>query len=587
MANQIVVDIVADTRKLVSGVNTTNQQLSKLNGSTAAINKGFGLITKALATIAATKVVWGWIKDLETEQNAFDQIADNFGKSSDKIIKKVEELSEKFKVDDGDIAVSLNKLANSTTFRYKKLLPQITELVLLADNLAGGAGEQVEKYTGVWSKALRSGKAFDGSDLTKFGIASKLSEEEQKKFKSLKTITDQVMFLYEALQEELAAESLKFTTAQEVAFEVDKLKDAIALILQENILPAVLKALQLLKTLLFFEDEEGNLKLREEVARLATALALLWTVGKLSALVTALTTADGALVNIKKTLKDMPSLFKGIKFTELGIAFGLVIREIWEKLGKFSKGLIVYFLVEIGDTILKQVAKVLPKKFEDLAIKFIDAFFLPFNDPVGAVKRFVTMLKQFWEGIKDSIINWAKFYFQMRSPSKVMYDLGVDVIQGFLNALNPLNAVTTIKNFFAGLLARFKTAIAETNWGSLGQSIVNGLTNGMKAIASTPVTFITTLAQNMKNTFKRFFNISSPSKVFAGYGKNLMQGLALGISGNQRLATNALNIPLTPSFAGRGSNITVNINAGIGTDPYEVGRYVKAALDKYSGVNGR
>ena len=66
-----------------------------------------------------------------------------------------------------------------------------------------------------------------------------------------------------------------------------------------------------------------------------------------------------------------------------------------------------------------------------------------------------------------------------------------------------------------------------------------------------------------------------------------MQGLALGISGNQRLATNALNLPLTPSFAGRGSNITVNINAGIGTDPYEVGRYVKAALDKYSGVNGR
>jgi hypothetical protein len=92
----------------------------------------------------------------------------------------------------------------------------------------------------------------------------------------------------------------------------------------------------------------------------------------------------------------------------------------------------------------------------------------------------------------------------------------------------------------------------------------------------------------MKNTFKRFFNISSPSKVFAGYGKNLMQGLALGISGNQSLATSALNLPLTPSFGNaRGSSITVNINAGIGTDPYEVGRYVKAALDKYSGVNGR
>jgi hypothetical protein len=587
MANTIVVDIVADTRKLVAGVNTTNQQLGKLNGTTSAISKGFGLITKALAAIAATKIVWGWITDLEKEQNAFDQIADNFGKSSDKIIKKVEELSEKFKVDDGDIAVSLNKLANSTTFRYKKLLPQITELVLLADNLAGGAGEQVEKYTNVWAKALRSGKAFDGSDLTKFGIAAKLSEEEQLKFKSLKTITDQVMFLYEALQEELAAESLKFTTAQEIEFEVSKLKDAIALILKENVLPAVLKGLQLLKTLLFYEDEDGQLKVRDEVSRLAIALGTLWTVGKLSALVTALTTADGKLVSISKTLKDMPSLFKGIKFSELGIAFGLVIKEIWGKLGKFSKGLIVYFLVEIGDTVLKKIASVLPKQFEDMAIQFIDAFFLPFNDPVKFIKSIPKTIENFWKGIKESIFNWAKAVFMMRSPSKVMYDLGVNVIQGFINAFNPANALTAIKNFFTGLLARMKTAIAETNWGSLGQSIVNGLTNGMRAISQGPVDFITRLAKNMKDTFKRFFNISSPSKVFAGYGKNLMQGLALGISGNQRLATNALNLPLTPSFAGRGSNITVNINAGIGTDPYEVGRYVKAALDKYSGVNGR
>jgi hypothetical protein len=587
MANTIVVDIVADTRKLVAGVNTTNQQLGKLNGTTTAISKGFGLITKALAIIAATKVAWGWIKDLETEQNAFDQIADNFGKSSDKIIKKVEELSEKFKVDDGDIAVSLNKLANSTTFRYKKLLPQITELVLLADNLAGGAGEQVEKYTNVWSKALRSGKAFDGSDLTKFGIAAKLSEAEQLKFKSLTTITDQVLFLYEALQEELAAENLKFTTAQEIGFELTKIKDAIALLLQDNVLPAVLKGLQLLKTLLFYEDEEGELKVRDEVTRLAVALGTLWTVGKLAALVTALTTANGAFAGIAKTLKDMPGLFKGIKFTELGVAFGIVIKEIWDKLGKFSKGLIVYFLVEIGDTILKQIAKVLPKKFEDLAIQFIDAFFLPFNDPVKFIKSIPKTIENFWKGIKDSLLYWAYSVMRMSSPSKVMYDLGVDVIQGFLNALNPINAVTTIKNFFSGLLSRFKTAIAETNFGSLGQSIINGLVAGMRGISQGPVDFITKLAKNMKDTFKRFFNISSPSKVFAGYGKNLMQGLALGISGNQRLATNALNLPLTPSFAGRGSNITVNINAGIGTDPYEVGRYVKAALDKYSGVNGR
>jgi hypothetical protein len=111
----------------------------------------------------------------------------------------------------------------------------------------------------------------------------------------------------------------------------------------------------------------------------------------------------------------------------------------------------------------------------------------------------------------------------------------------------------------------------------------------MQAIASSPVNFITKLAQNMISTFKTFFKISSPSKVFAGFGQNMMQGLAVGIRGNSRLPQMALNgLSLTPATAGgMGRSITVNINAGIGTDPYEVGRYVQAALDKYAGVNGR
>ena len=591
MANTIVVDIVADTRKLVAGVGQTNQQLNKLNGTATAISKGFGLITKALAAIQGARLVWGWIKDFETEQNNFERIAENFGKSSDKVIEKVGELSAKFKIDDGDIAASLNQLANSTTFRYKKLLPQITELILLADNLSGGAGENIDKYTSAWSKALKSGKVLDGQDLVKLGITSKLTEAEQKQFQGLKTITEQVQFLYGALEQELQPDALKFTAAQELTYEVDQLKEAVAKLLSEEVVPLLLTSLKTLKNLLFFKDEEGNLKLREEVAQLAQALALLWTVGKLAAVVTALQSSNTALAGIAKELKAFPGLLKGLSFGEIGVAFGILIKSIWQKLGVFGKGLVAFFAVEIGERALKQLAKLLPEKFEWLALELINGFFLPFKDPVAAVKRFIQMLKDFWEGIKESIINFAIASFRIGSPSKETAKIGEQVIAGFFQPFknfNFNNVASTIRSFFTTLLSKFKTAITEVKWSSLGESIINGLVAGMRAISSGPIDFITKLATNMKNTFKRFFNISSPSKVFAGYGKNLMQGLALGISGNQSLATSALNLPLTPSFGNaRGSSITVNINAGIGTDPYEVGRYVKAALDKYAGVNGR
>jgi hypothetical protein len=98
---------------------------------------------------------------------------------------------------------------------------------------------------------------------------------------------------------------------------------------------------------------------------------------------------------------------------------------------------------------------------------------------------------------------------------------------------------------------------------------------------------------NVLGTVKKLFGIGSPSKVFAGYGKNLMQGLSIGINRNTGLAMNALNgLDIQPSFAiagsSRGSVVNnVTINAGVGTDPYELGRVVSAALDKYAGVNGR
>jgi hypothetical protein len=583
MANTIVVDIVADTRSLVKGVKTTNQQLGTLNTTTSNLSKGFGLVTKALAVIASAKFVWTIVQDFEKEQIAFAKIKDLFGKDADEITDKINTLSVKFKVDDGEVANTLVGLANSTTIRYRAILDEIGTLVLFANNQNPDKG--IDTFASAWTKALRSGKLLGGDELSKFGLTGQLSQSELENFQKLKTVTEQVKYLYKVLADDIN-EDLKFTTTQELQYEIEGLKDVIA----ELLLPILKNTVPLLKTfveLLTYKDPEtGQTKLNEEVKLLAIALGTLWTVGKLSAVVASAEAAGTSLGLISKELKAFPSLLKGLTFPEILAAFGILLKSIWDKLGKFSKGLVIYFLVEIGEKVAREIVKLFPNTWEEVGNKIIDGIMLPLKDPVKAVTEIV---KNFWKGLKSAIIEWGKSIFMIASPSKVTEKLGNDIVAGIFVAFNPLNFASLIASFFSKLLTSMMTSVKSIQWSSLGTAIINGLVSGMQSLASAPLNFIGSLAKNMKDRFKSLFNISSPSKVMAGYGANLMQGLAMGIRGNAGLAVAGMgSIKLQPPTVGsRGSGVNITINAGIGTDPYEVGRYVKSALDKYAGVNGR
>jgi len=583
MANTIVVDIVADTRSLVQGVKTTNQQLGTLNTTTSKLSQGFGLVTKALAVIASAKFVWTIVQDFEKEQIAFAKIKDLFGKDADEITEKINTLSVKFKIDDGDVANTFVGLANSTTIRYRAILDEIGTLVLFANNQNPDKG--IDTFASAWTKALRSGKLLGGDELSKFGLTGQLSQAELENFQKLKTVTEQVKYLYKVLADDIN-EDLQFTTTQELQYEIEGLKDVIA----ELLLPILQNTVPLLKTfveLLTYKDPEtGQTRLNEEVKLLAIALGTLWTVGKLSAVVGAAEAAGTSLGLISKELKAFPSLLKGLTFPEILAAFGILLKSIWDKLGKFSKGLVAFFLIEIGEKVAREIVKLFPNTWEEVGNKIIDGIMLPLKDPVKAVTEIV---KNFWKGLKSAIIEWGKSIFMIASPSKVTEQLGKDIVAGIFVAFNPLNYVSQIASFFRNLLSNMMTQIKQISWSSLGTAIINGLVSGMSSLASAPLNFIGTLAKNMKDRFKSLFNISSPSKVMAGYGANLMQGLAMGIRGNAGLAVAGMgSIKLQPPTVGsRGSGFNITINAGIGTDPYEVGRYVKSALDKYAGVNGR
>lgn len=99
----------------------------------------------------------------------------------------------------------------------------------------------------------------------------------------------------------------------------------------------------------------------------------------------------------------------------------------------------------------------------------------------------------------------------------------VALITGLAKAIPQLIAAipTIVKAIF--------NAFGEIDWGKIGKDIINGLVAGLKAAKDLVVNTLKNIAKGAINAFKSFFGISSPSKVFAEFGNNIDEGLALGI----------------------------------------------------------
>lgn len=179
-----------------------------------------------------------------------------------------------------------------------------------------------------------------------------------------------------------------------------------------------------------------------------------------------------------------------------------------------------------------------------------------------------------------------------------------------------------IAAFFTGLGPRLSAGLA-TAWAaisgfgqrmlglgqSLGGFLVSGIMSGLFGPLPMLLGGIATIAGKMASTFKAKLGIHSPSRVFAGYGHNLMAGLANGIDGNSnaplarvdkasRAITAALAIgasiaspaaargaaapgaaPAGIAAAG-GNTYTITIQAAPGQSPQDIAKAVAAELDK-------
>lgn len=152
---------------------------------------------------------------------------------------------------------------------------------------------------------------------------------------------------------------------------------------------------------------------------------------------------------------------------------------------------------------------------------------------------------------------------------------------------------------------------------SAGRNIIDGLINGAgQLLPKIGQFFLDKLPGFIREPFKQALGIRSPSRVFAGFGRNIMEGVNVGvdararsaartvqdaaagiITGGRRALSGGLVVPVsaapavaapsTRTAVGTAAPVTINVTveAGVG-DPVEIGREVDRVLRRYRDVMG-
>ena len=145
----------------------------------------------------------------------------------------------------------------------------------------------------------------------------------------------------------------------------------------------------------------------------------------------------------------------------------------------------------------------------------VDWIVVKFNTLKGGVETALNLVKGAIQGAADKV---RAFYDQYVQP---MVDR---VIRGFNRVKD---TVMGWKDKLVGALSGAGSWLVDA-----GRNVVQGFINGIKSLAGTiGSAFLNMVPGWIKGPFKKALGIASPSKLFAGYGRNIGEGLIQGVSG--------------------------------------------------------
>jgi hypothetical protein len=512
MANQITIDIVAQTNKLTSGINDANGQIDTMSTKLKGIAGAAGLAASGfLATQGLTFLKQG-IDEAKEAQEVMRAATTTFGEGS-AALAKITEDADKFgkalAIDNDELIALATQLGSRLPKDVQASSVELVKIFKDVEAFTGGAvtaeaagGKLAKAFADGEIKASELTKIFPGLEQATYDQAEALSKAGDNQG-ALNLLIDKGSVKYD----DAAAKNATSTQKFEVALANFKEE------LGGKVLPILEKGIDFL-TKLFeaFDSLPGpvqNVVIGLGALLITGALTLTFLASMKASLVTLGVTSTGTAGSIG--LATIATNLLKIALAGLGI--GLVIAAI-------------VLLYQNWDKVTAAVDKV-------------------------------------WEMIKDVVPKaWKKV---MEFKDKVVDFVG-DIIQAYLSIPGKMLQV--------------------------GKDIVMGLWNGMQNMAGWLKDKVTGFFKNLIPSWaEKALGISSPSKVFAGIGKNIIGGLqstfnAPAVKAVSNRAQAGISVPRVslPSLQSK-SGINITINAGLGTNGPALGRQVSSAIKQYSKVS--
>ncbi|MFZ7215743.1 phage tail tape measure protein [[Pasteurella] aerogenes] len=153
---------------------------------------------------------------------------------------------------------------------------------------------------------------------------------------------------------------------------------------------------------------------------------------------------------------------------------------------------------------------------------------------------FWTWVQGIWSGVASWVSSaWAgvpMFFSNLWTNISTFFSAGITNLGSLIMAFSPL---TLFQSAFATVLSWFGVDLPAT-FSSFGKNIIDGLVNGIKNAWDGAKEMVSSLGEGIKGWFAEKLGIHSPSRVFKGYGMNVVEGLNIGVA--QNAATAALAV---------------------------------------------